>query len=111
MVALDADTGRYVWHYQTTPADSWDYDSSTDMTLATLKIDGRERKVILHAAKNGFFYVIDRESGRLLSARQTRYGHLGGAGRPRDGSVARRLRLGRSRRGGGGIQECILDAC
>jgi quinohemoprotein ethanol dehydrogenase len=68
VVALDADTGRYVWHYQTTPGDSWDYDSATDMTLATLKIDGRERKVLLHAAKNGFFYVIDRESGRLLSA-------------------------------------------
>ena len=68
VVALDADTGRYVWHYQTTPGDSWDYDSATDMTLATLKIDGHDRKVILHAAKNGFFYVIDRESGRLLSA-------------------------------------------
>ncbi len=68
VVALDADTGRYVWHYQTTPGDSWDYDSATDMTLATLKMDGRERKVLLHAAKNGFFYVIDRENGRLLSA-------------------------------------------
>ena len=68
VVALDADTGRYVWHYQTTPGDSWDYDSATDMTLATLKIDGRDRKVLLHAAKNGFFYVIDRENGRLLSA-------------------------------------------
>ena len=68
VVAVDADTGRYVWHYQTTPGDSWDYDSATDMTLATLKIDGRDRRVLLHAAKNGFFYVIDRENGRLLSA-------------------------------------------
>jgi quinohemoprotein ethanol dehydrogenase len=68
IVALDADTGRYVWHYQTTPGDSWDYDSATDMTLVTLKIDGRERKVILQAAKNGFIYVIDRANGQLLSA-------------------------------------------
>jgi quinohemoprotein ethanol dehydrogenase len=68
VVAVDADTGRYVWHYQTTPGDAWDYDSATDMTLATLHIDGRPRKVILHAAKNGFFYVIDRQDGRLISA-------------------------------------------
>jgi len=68
VVALDADTGRYVWHYQTTPGDSWDYDSATDMTLATLRIDGQDRKVILHAAKNGFFYVLDRENGHLISA-------------------------------------------
>jgi quinohemoprotein ethanol dehydrogenase len=68
VVALDADTGRYVWHYQTTPGDSWDYDSATDMTLATLAIDGAPRKVMLHAAKNGFIYVIDRETGKLMSA-------------------------------------------
>jgi quinohemoprotein ethanol dehydrogenase len=68
VMAVDADTGRYVWHYQTTPGDAWDYDSATDMTLATLRIEGRPRRVLLHAAKNGFFYVIDRENGRLLSA-------------------------------------------
>jgi quinohemoprotein ethanol dehydrogenase len=68
VVAVDADTGRYVWHYQTTPADAWDYDSATDMTLATLNIQGIKRRVLLHAAKNGFFYVIDRENGRLISA-------------------------------------------
>jgi quinohemoprotein ethanol dehydrogenase len=68
VIALDADTGRYAWHYQTTPGDSWDYDSATDMTLATLRIEGRERRVILHAAKNGFLYIIDRENGRLISA-------------------------------------------
>ena len=68
IVALDADTGRYVWHYQTTPGDSWDYDSAVDMTLATLTLDGKPHKVILHAAKNGFFYVIDRQDGRLISA-------------------------------------------
>jgi quinohemoprotein ethanol dehydrogenase len=68
VVAVDADTGRYAWHYQTTPGDAWDYDSATDMTLATLSIQGRQRPVLLHAAKNGFFYVIDREDGRLISA-------------------------------------------
>jgi quinohemoprotein ethanol dehydrogenase len=68
VIALDADTGRYVWHYQTTPGDSWDYDSATDMTLATLTLDGQPRKVMMHAAKNGFFYVFDRVDGKLLSA-------------------------------------------
>ncbi len=68
VMAVDADTGRYVWHYQTTPGDAWDYDSATDMTLATLLVQGKPRRVMLHAAKNGFFYVIDRENGRLLSA-------------------------------------------
>jgi quinohemoprotein ethanol dehydrogenase len=68
IVAIDADTGRYVWHYQETPGDSWDYDASIDMTLATISIDGKSRKVILQAPKNGFFYVIDRSTGRLISA-------------------------------------------
>ena len=68
VVALDADTGHYVWHYQTTPGDSWDYDAATDMTLATVTIGGQPRKVLLDAAKNGFFYVIDRATGKLWSA-------------------------------------------
>ncbi|HME40653.1 MAG TPA: PQQ-dependent dehydrogenase, methanol/ethanol family [Steroidobacteraceae bacterium] len=68
VVAVDADTGRYAWHYQTTPGDAWDYDSATDMTLATLNVQGLKRRVLLHAAKNGFFYVIDRDNGRLISA-------------------------------------------
>lgn len=68
VVAVDADTGHYAWHYQTTPGDTWDYDAANDMTLATLRIKGRERKVMLIAAKNGFMYVIDRENGRLISA-------------------------------------------
>jgi quinohemoprotein ethanol dehydrogenase len=69
IVALDAKTGRYLWHYQTTPGESWDFDSATDITLATLPIDGKPRRVILHAPKNGFFYVIDRETGKLISAK------------------------------------------
>jgi quinohemoprotein ethanol dehydrogenase len=68
VVALNADTGEYVWHYQTTPGDSWDYNSAMDMTLATLNIHGAPTKVILHAPKNGFFYVIDRTTGKLVSA-------------------------------------------
>lgn len=55
IVALDADTGEYVWHYQTNPGETWDFNSAMDMELARLKIDGRERDVLMHAPKNGFF--------------------------------------------------------
>lgn len=68
IVALDPDTGKYLWHYQETPGDQWDFTSTQQMTLADLTIGGRSRKVILHAPKNGFFYVIDRETGKPLSA-------------------------------------------
>jgi quinohemoprotein ethanol dehydrogenase len=68
IVALDADTGEYVWHYQTTPGETWDYNSDMDMELTTLTIDGKPRDVLLHAPKNGFFYVIDRADGKLISA-------------------------------------------
>lgn len=68
IVAVDADDGHYIWHYQTTPGESWDYSSAMDITLATLPIDGASRRVILHAPKNGFFYVIDRMTGELLFA-------------------------------------------
>jgi quinohemoprotein ethanol dehydrogenase len=68
IVALDADTGKYVWHYQINPRDSWDYDCTQQMTLATLTIDGKHRKVLMQAPKNGFFYVLDRQTGKLISA-------------------------------------------
>jgi quinohemoprotein ethanol dehydrogenase len=68
VLALDADTGEYRWHYQTTPGETWDYNSAMDMVLATLPVDGKPRKLLLHAPKNGFFYVIDREKGKLVSA-------------------------------------------
>lgn len=67
IVALDADSGRYLWHHQVNP-DSWDYDSAQQMTLAELTIGGRPRKVLMQAPKNGFFYVLDRRTGRLISA-------------------------------------------
>ena len=68
IVALDAETGAYRWHYQTTPADSWDYTATANMVLADIELDGRTRKVLMQAPKNGFFYVLDRETGELLSA-------------------------------------------
>ena len=69
IVALNPDTGKYVWHYQETPGDNWDFTSTQPMILADLKINGTTRKVILHAPKNGFFFVIDRTNGKLISAK------------------------------------------
>jgi quinohemoprotein ethanol dehydrogenase len=68
IVALDADTGEYRWHYQETPGEEWDYTCTQSIVQADLMIDGRPRRVLLHAPKNGFFYVLDRETGELLSA-------------------------------------------
>lgn len=68
IVALDAETGKYVWHYQVNPRDSWDYDSTQRMTLADLVINGEPHKVLMQAPKNGFFYVLDRTTGKLISA-------------------------------------------
>jgi len=68
IVALRPDTGAYVWHYQTTPGDAWDYTATQHMILADLPIGGRTRKVLMQAPKNGFFYVLDRATGELISA-------------------------------------------
>ncbi|MFI4973192.1 MAG: PQQ-dependent dehydrogenase, methanol/ethanol family [Caulobacterales bacterium] len=68
IVAVDADTGEYRWHYQTTPGDTWDFDSTQTLTVADLTIGGQPRKVVMQANKNGFFYVIDRITGKLISA-------------------------------------------
>jgi quinohemoprotein ethanol dehydrogenase len=69
IVALDADTGRYIWHYQLNPGDTWDLDAAAgDLMQATLPIDGKPRKLLMTAAKNGFFYVLDRTTGKLISA-------------------------------------------
>jgi quinohemoprotein ethanol dehydrogenase len=68
IVALNPDNGEYIWHYQTAPGESWDYNSNMDIVLADLPLGGRTVKAILHAPKNGFFYVIDRETGKLISA-------------------------------------------
>src|SRR5262245_65264028 len=63
-----ADSGAYVWHYQTTPGDEWDFDAVQDLVLADLTIDGTKRQVLMQANKNGFFYVLDRKTGQLISA-------------------------------------------
>jgi len=68
IVAVDAKTGQYKWHYQYNPGETWDYNSTMDMELADLTIGGAPRKVVLHAPKNGFLYVIDRTNGKLISA-------------------------------------------
>lgn len=68
ILAVDPDDGRLVWHYQTTPADAWDYTATQHMILAELDHLGERRKVLMQAPKNGFFYVLDRETGELLSA-------------------------------------------
>jgi PQQ-dependent dehydrogenase (methanol/ethanol family) len=68
IVAVDADTGVLQWYYQTTPGDNWDYTAVQDMVLADLEVDGVERKVLMQAPKNGFFYVLDRSDGELLRA-------------------------------------------
>lgn len=69
VLALKPETGEYVWHYQETPGDRWDYTATQNMILADLKMGGKVRKVLLHAPKNGFFYVMDRATGELLSAK------------------------------------------
>lgn len=68
IVALRPDTGEYVWHYQTTPGETWDYTATQHMILADMDIEGSKRKVIMQAPKNGFFYVIDRATGEFISA-------------------------------------------
>lgn len=68
IIALRPDSGEYVWHYQTTPGESWDYTATQHIILADMVIDGKTRKVLMQAPKNGFFYVIDRSDGTLLSA-------------------------------------------
>jgi alcohol dehydrogenase (cytochrome c)/quinohemoprotein ethanol dehydrogenase len=68
IIALRPESGEYVWHYQTTPGDTWDFDATEHIILADLEIGGRLRQVLMQASKNGFFYVLDRASGQLISA-------------------------------------------
>jgi quinohemoprotein ethanol dehydrogenase len=66
ILAVDADTGEYVWHYQTTPGDTWDYDAMSPMMLVDLEVDGVDRHVVMQPNKNGFFYMLDAATGELL---------------------------------------------
>lgn len=68
IVAVDPDTGEYKWHYQANPGETWDFTNTQQITLATLEVDGRARDVLMQAPKNGFFYVLDRKDGKLISA-------------------------------------------
>ena len=93
IVAVRADTGEYVWHYQTTPGEVWDYTATQPIVLADLEIDGVTRKVLMQAPKNGFFYVIDRETGDFISAKPyanvTWASEIDEAGRPVEAANAR----------------------
>jgi quinohemoprotein ethanol dehydrogenase len=86
ILALDPDDGKLVWHYQTTPGDNWDFTATQQLILAELSIDGRDRRVIMQAPKNGFFFVLDRESGEFISAEKyvtvTWASHVDANGRP-----------------------------
>jgi len=68
IVAIRPDTGEYVWHYQTTPGETWDFTATQHIVLADMEIEGEMRQVLMQAPKNGFFYVIDRETGEFISA-------------------------------------------
>jgi PQQ-dependent dehydrogenase (methanol/ethanol family) len=70
IVALKPDDGSYVWHYQTTPGESWDYTATQPIVVADLALDGAPRRVVMQAPKNGFFYVLDAATGKLISADQ-----------------------------------------
>jgi alcohol dehydrogenase (cytochrome c)/quinohemoprotein ethanol dehydrogenase len=69
IVALRPDDGSYVWHYQSTPGETWDHTATQQIVLADLEIDGAKRRVVMQAPKNGFFYVLDAETGKLISAK------------------------------------------
>ena len=94
IVALKMESGEYIWHYQEVPGDAWDFDSAEDIILANLTIDGRTRKVLMQAPKNGIFYVIDRTNGELLSAKPYTFVNWASGvdlrtGRPIETAVAR----------------------
>ena len=69
VVAIKPETGELAWYFQETPGDSWDFTATQHIILADLEIDGQMRKTLLHAPKNGFFYVLDRETGKFISGK------------------------------------------
>ena len=93
IVAINPDNGAYLWHYQTTPGESWDFTATQPLVLADLEIKGIMRKVIMQAPKNGFFYVIDRANGKFISAKPFTYINwavgMSPEGRPIESAFAR----------------------
>ena len=94
IIALKMETGEYIWHYQEDPGDAWDFDSAEDIILADLEIEGHARKILMQAPKNGFFYVLDRTNGDLLSAKPYTFVNWASGvdlrtGRPIETAVAR----------------------
>lgn len=73
ILAINPDDGSMVWHYQTTPGEHWDYTATQPIILTDLMLDGQPRKVLMQAPKNGFFYVLDRTTGKLISAENYTY--------------------------------------
>ena len=69
IVAVNADTGEYAWHFQETPEDRWDFDSTQQIMVADLTIEGQQRHVVMHAPKNGFFYTLDAKTGKFISGK------------------------------------------
>src|SRR5947209_19513799 len=69
ILALKPETGALVWYYQTTPGDTWDFDSTSHMILSDLSIGGLLRNVLIQAPKNGFFYVLERSSGKFITTK------------------------------------------
>lgn len=69
IVALDADTGELKWHYQEIPEEQWDFDATAQILVADLEINGELKHVLMHAAKSGYFYLVDAANGKLLGAK------------------------------------------
>jgi quinohemoprotein ethanol dehydrogenase len=69
IIAVNPDTGKMAWYFQEVPGETWDFTSTQPVILADLNIDGQDRKVIMHAPKNGYFYVIDRITGKFISGK------------------------------------------
>ena len=93
IVAVDADTGEYKWHFQETPEDRWDYNSNAQITIATMTIGGAERRVAIHVPKNGYVYVLDAATGEFLSGTprgRRRTGPWGSTPKPVDQTSTRR---------------------
>jgi quinohemoprotein ethanol dehydrogenase len=101
IVALDPDDGSYVWHYQTTPGETWDYTATQPIMVATIPVEGVDRKVVMQAPKNGFFYVLDAATGQFISAEafaavNWAFGIDQDTGRPIENPAARFDRTGKA---------------